>query len=160
MGMAKLVMKNTTEEGDQLKFNWTVGTESAMDSSFFWGYLITQVPGGFLASLYPANRIFGAAIAISSFLNLLVPGALKVDPIVDMIVQAMKGFVEVRYISYLPTYITRISIDSIDEYRDASILFRASHIQPVTVFGNSGRHPSKDRDWPPWHFAVRTPRWL
>lgn len=107
MGMAKLVMKNTTEEGDQLKFNWTVGTESAMDSSFFWGYLITQVPGGFLASLYPANRIFGAAIAISSFLNLLVPGALKVDPIVDMIVQAMKGFVEVRYIiSYLLLYKT------------------------------------------------------
>ncbi|XP_015182880.1 PREDICTED: vesicular glutamate transporter 1 isoform X2 [Polistes dominula] len=94
MGMAKLVMKNTTEEGEQIKFNWTVATESAMDSSFFWGYLITQVPGGFLASLYPANRIFGIAIAISSFLNLLVPGALKVDPIVDMIVQALKGFVE------------------------------------------------------------------
>lgn len=97
MGMAKLVMKNTTEgENNTVKFNWTVGMESALDSSFFWGYLVTQVPGGFVASLYPANRIFGTAIAISSFLNLLVPGALKVDPIVDMGVQVLKGLVEVN----------------------------------------------------------------
>ncbi|KAK2581885.1 hypothetical protein KPH14_002346 [Odynerus spinipes] len=94
MGMAKLVMKNTTDSGGVMKFNWTIGTESAMDSSFFWGYLVTQVPGGFLASLYPANKIFGSAIAISSFLNLLVPGALEIDPIVDMTVQVLKGFVE------------------------------------------------------------------
>jgi len=93
--MAKLVMKNTTEGNSSIKFNWTIGMESALDSSFFWGYLVTQVPGGFFASLYPANRIFGAAIAISSFLNLLVPGALNVDPIVDMIVQVFKGLVEV-----------------------------------------------------------------
>ncbi|XP_076632550.1 vesicular glutamate transporter [Colletes latitarsis] len=95
MGMAKIVMKNSTEDDNHtLMFNWTVGTESALDSSFFWGYLVTQVPGGFLASLYPANRIFGAAIAISSVLNLLVPGALKLDPIADMCVQVLKGLVE------------------------------------------------------------------
>lgn len=96
MGMAKMAMKNTTEgDNHTLMFNWTVGTESALDSSFFWGYLVTQVPGGFLASLYPANKIFGFAIAVSSFLNLLVPGALKVDPIVDMMVQVLKGLAEV-----------------------------------------------------------------
>lgn len=102
MGMAKLVMKNSMGENNSVQFNWTVGTESALDSSFFWGYLVTQVPGGFVASLYPANRIFGAAIAISSFLNLLVPGALKVDPIVDMGVQVLKGLVEVRRTAPFP----------------------------------------------------------
>ncbi|RLU26949.1 hypothetical protein DMN91_000748 [Ooceraea biroi] len=99
MGMAKLVIKNTTTQGENntehsFKYNWTIGVESALDSSFFWGYLVTQVPGGFLASLYPANKIFGTAIAISSFLNLLVPGALKVHPVVDMCVQVLKGLVE------------------------------------------------------------------
>lgn len=92
MAMAKIQMRNSTGKG---KFNWTVGVESALDSSFFWGYLLTQVPGGFLASLYPANRIFGGAIAISSFLNLLVPGALTLSPVMDMMVQACRGFVEV-----------------------------------------------------------------
>lgn len=69
--------------------------ESAVDSSFFWGYLVTQVPGGFLASMYPANRIFGTAIACSSFLNLLVPGAMALDPIVLIMVRVLQGLVEV-----------------------------------------------------------------
>ncbi|KOX76334.1 Vesicular glutamate transporter 3 [Melipona quadrifasciata] len=101
MGMAKMAMKNATLDNANhtLRFNWTVGTESALDSSFFWGYLVTQVPGGFLASLYPANKIFGAAIAISSFLNLLVPGALSIHPVVDMCVQVMKGLIELDYFS-------------------------------------------------------------
>ncbi|XP_078048454.1 vesicular glutamate transporter [Augochlora pura] len=95
MTMAKTVMKNSTVgDNHTLMFNWTIATESTLDSSFFWGYLVTQVPGGFLASLYPANKIFGLAIAVSSFLNLLVPGALKVDPIVDIIVQILKGLAE------------------------------------------------------------------
>lgn len=99
MGMAKLVIKNDQEgNNNSIVFNWTVGEESALDSSFFWGYLLTQVPGGFLASLYPANRIFGTAIVISSCLSLLVPGALKIDPVVDMCVQVMKGLVEVSEI--------------------------------------------------------------
>jgi MFS transporter, ACS family, solute carrier family 17 (sodium-dependent inorganic phosphate cotransporter), member 6/7/8 len=41
---------------DVPEIKWSVGVESAIDSSFFWGYLVTQVPGGFLASKFPANR--------------------------------------------------------------------------------------------------------
>ncbi|XP_014213996.1 vesicular glutamate transporter 1 [Copidosoma floridanum] len=91
MGMAKLKISNDSQNNP---FNWTVATQSAVDSSFFWGYLVTQVPGGFLASLYPANRIFGLAIVISSFLNLLVPSAISLSPIDYMIIQVCKGFVE------------------------------------------------------------------
>lgn len=68
--------------------------ESAVDSSFFWGYLVTQVPGGFLASVYPANRIFGTAIACSAFLNLFLPGAFEF-PGVIIIIRVMQGLVEV-----------------------------------------------------------------
>ncbi|XP_063241946.1 vesicular glutamate transporter 1 [Bacillus rossius redtenbacheri] len=89
MGMAKLQF-----EHGKVRFNWTVATESAVDSSFFWGYLVTQVPGGFLASMYPANRIFGTAIAISSFLNLLVPGAIMLDPKMVIVVRICQGLVE------------------------------------------------------------------
>lgn len=69
--------------------------ESAVDSSFFWGYLITQIPGGFLASIYPANRIFGTAIACSSFLNMFLPGAFEF-PAVIICIRVLQGLVEVR----------------------------------------------------------------
>lgn len=68
--------------------------ESAVDSSFFWGYLVTQVPGGFLASKFPANQIFGTAIACSCFLHLLVPGAIMLHPLVLVLVRAVQGLVE------------------------------------------------------------------
>lgn len=79
----------------EVRYNWSVAMESAIDSSFFWGYLVTQIPGGFLASAFPANRIFGASIASSSFLNCLVPGALYFDPSLLIIVRVMQGLVEV-----------------------------------------------------------------
>ena len=91
MSMAKLQMNNDSTN----EFNFTVATQSLVDSSFFWGYLVTQVPGGFLASLFPANRIFGLAIVTSSFLNLFVPGAISFSPVLYVIVQVCKGLVEV-----------------------------------------------------------------
>lgn len=69
--------------------------ESAVDSSFFWGYLITQIPGGFLASIFPANRIFGTAIACSAFLNLFLPGAFEFPPVI-ICIRVLQGLVEVR----------------------------------------------------------------
>lgn len=95
MGMAKGIMHNETDQTGALKYNYSVAVQSALDSSFFWGYLVTQVPGGFLASVYPANRLFGLAIAASSFLNLLVPGALSIHAVVGIGVQILKGLSEV-----------------------------------------------------------------
>lgn len=68
-----------------------------VDSSFFWGYLITQIPGGFLASVFPANRIFGAAICTSAVLNMVVPGAMSLDNVtVLLLLRVLQGLVEVR----------------------------------------------------------------
>ena len=68
--------------------------ESAIDSSFFYGYLVTQIPGGILASKFPANRLFGTAIACSTFLNLFIPGAMMWDPYAVILLRALQGFVE------------------------------------------------------------------
>ncbi|CAM1295990.1 SLC17A6 (predicted) [Pycnogonum litorale] len=75
-------------------FNWSANTRGAVEGSFFYGYLITQIPGGFLAARYPANRIFGTAIALSSFLNLLIPGSAVVHPGLVIFVKMLQGLVE------------------------------------------------------------------
>ncbi|KAH7731375.1 EAT-4 protein [Aphelenchoides avenae] len=38
------------------EFNWTRGEVGVMESSFFYGYLITQIPAGFLAAKFAANK--------------------------------------------------------------------------------------------------------
>ena len=51
------------------EFDWTPETIGIIDSSFFWGYLITQIPGGFLAAKYPANRWEIRAVIFTYFIK-------------------------------------------------------------------------------------------
>ncbi|KAK6050696.1 transporter, major facilitator family protein, partial [Cooperia oncophora] len=76
-------------------FNWTRAELSVMESSFFYGYLITQIPAGFLAAKYPPNKLFGIAIGVASFLNILLPYGFKSksDTLVA-IIQILQGLVQ------------------------------------------------------------------
>ncbi|KAJ0175558.1 hypothetical protein K1T71_008717 [Dendrolimus kikuchii] len=94
MSMAKLKMTEKGNTSEKPPFNWTVEVESSIDSSYFAGYLITQVPGGYLASMYPANKIFGVAIAISAIINIAIPGAMTVGPVAVVFLKVAQGFVE------------------------------------------------------------------
>lgn len=76
--------------------NWTVAVESHVDSSFFWGYLVTQIPGGFIASKFPANKIFGLSIVSSATLHLFVPFAMTLmHGHVVICVRVLQGLFEV-----------------------------------------------------------------
>ncbi|XP_077994605.1 vesicular glutamate transporter 2-like [Glandiceps talaboti] len=76
------------------EFDWSPEIVGLMHGSFFWGYIITQIPGGYLASRFPANRLFGVAICITSFLNLLIPTSCKVHWGMVIAVRIVQGLVE------------------------------------------------------------------
>jgi len=92
------MMSNTTDDAGKTtelsEFHWSPETIGYVDASFFWGYIITQLPGGFLASKYPANRLFGTAIFLSSCLNLLIPAASMLNPHCVIVVRVFQGLVE------------------------------------------------------------------
>ena len=37
-------------------FNWDPETVGMIHGSFFWGYIVTQIPGGYISSRLAANR--------------------------------------------------------------------------------------------------------
>ncbi len=76
------------------EFKWTPETVGFVSSSFFWGYIVTQIPGGFLAAKFSPSRLFGAAIFCSSCLNLLIPAAYSIHPSAVMFVRVCQGLVE------------------------------------------------------------------
>ena len=41
--------------------------------SFFWGYICTELPGGRLAEVIGARKVFGYSMLVSSFVTLLTP---------------------------------------------------------------------------------------
>ncbi|XP_014749356.1 PREDICTED: vesicular glutamate transporter 1 [Sturnus vulgaris] len=59
------------------QFNWDPETVGMIHGSFFWGYIVTQIPGGFIAQKFAANRVFGLAIVSTSVLNMLIPSAAR-----------------------------------------------------------------------------------
>ncbi|XP_038054615.1 vesicular glutamate transporter 2.1-like isoform X2 [Patiria miniata] len=76
------------------EFDWSPRIVGLMHSSFFWGYIVTQVPGGYLASRVPANRIFCTAIFMSSILNLFIPLACHVHYSMVIVIRVLQGLIE------------------------------------------------------------------
>uniref|UniRef100_A0A8C7YYV3 Solute carrier family 17 member 6b n=1 Tax=Oryzias sinensis TaxID=183150 RepID=A0A8C7YYV3_9TELE len=76
------------------EFNWDPETVGMIHGSFFWGYIVTQIPGGYICSRLAANRVFGAAIVLTSTLNMFIPSAARVHYGCVIFVRILQGLVE------------------------------------------------------------------
>ena len=63
--------------------------------AFFYGYLITQFPGGILATRYGAKWVFGIGILITSVLTVITPFAARVSVNLLIAVRVVEGLGEV-----------------------------------------------------------------
>ncbi len=87
-------VKMMSNETGMPEFQWTPETVGFVDASFFWGYIVTQIPGGFLAAKFSPTFLFGTAIFCSSCLNLLLPAASILGPEYVIVVRVIQGLVE------------------------------------------------------------------
>ncbi|XP_063409935.1 sialin-like isoform X1 [Mytilus trossulus] len=58
---------------EHAEFDWNKEVTSSILASFFYGYIITQIPGGWLSDRFGGRYVFGIAMAISSISTLLIP---------------------------------------------------------------------------------------
>uniref|UniRef100_A0A8C7UKZ0 Solute carrier family 17 member 6b n=1 Tax=Oncorhynchus mykiss TaxID=8022 RepID=A0A8C7UKZ0_ONCMY len=79
---------------DYTKFNWDPETVGMIHGSFFWGYIVTQIPGGYICSRLAANRVFGLAIFLTSTLNMFIPSAARTHYGLVIFVRILQGLVE------------------------------------------------------------------
>ncbi|XP_059829954.1 vesicular glutamate transporter 2.2 [Hypanus sabinus] len=99
VAIVDMVNNSTIHHGNTIikkkaTFNWDPETVGMIHGSFFWGYIVTQIPGGYIASRLAANRVFGAAIFLTSSLNMLIPSAAKVHYGFVIFVRILQGLVE------------------------------------------------------------------
>lgn len=79
------------EGSDQLTLT---STEKGMVlGAFFYGYFITNIPGGRLAELYGTKKVFGGSIFISALLTLLTPVAARIHYILLIVLRVVIGLV-------------------------------------------------------------------
>ncbi|GAB0094566.1 putative inorganic phosphate cotransporter [Sergentomyia squamirostris] len=72
VAIVAMVDRNSTNPNFE-EYDWDEKTQSVILSSFFWGYIVTQVPAGKLAQTYGAKLMLIFAMAICSALNILTP---------------------------------------------------------------------------------------
>ena len=65
-------------------------------AAFYYGYIITQIPGGYIAARFGGKNLFGFAILISGFLTLLTPAAANEHWVLLFILRFIEGLCEVN----------------------------------------------------------------
>ncbi|XP_037946467.1 putative inorganic phosphate cotransporter isoform X1 [Teleopsis dalmanni] len=79
LSMAIVAMLDTTSTTPGIPvYNWSEKTKSVVLSSFFWGYVGTQVPGGYLARKFGGKAMLLYGVLISSVLTILTPVTAKI----------------------------------------------------------------------------------
>uniref|UniRef100_A0A1L8DEJ4 Putative inorganic phosphate cotransporter n=2 Tax=Nyssomyia neivai TaxID=330878 RepID=A0A1L8DEJ4_9DIPT len=72
------MVDNSSANPDFEEYKWNEKTQSLILSSFFWGYVITQLPAGTWARKFGAKKLLSATMGLCSIMTLLTPLAAKV----------------------------------------------------------------------------------
>nr|CAD7200278.1 unnamed protein product [Timema douglasi] len=79
------------EELEQTRFYWDEYQQNFMLGCFFWGYLCTELPGGRLAEIIGARRVFGYSMLAASIITVVTPAAANLSYIAVIILRVLLG---------------------------------------------------------------------
>ena len=81
-----------TEDDYSDRFNWDEAQKQLILGSFFWGYVLTELPGGRLAELVGGHRVFGHSMFWASIITLATPITAHMGYIAMVVLRALLGF--------------------------------------------------------------------
>ena len=89
-------------------FDWTTNQQAHILAAPFYGYLASQLPGGFLASRYSAKKVFGFSVLLKSILSILNPPVAYLGVAYLVVLRIIEGLLEGRNFYFFPVEIDRI----------------------------------------------------
>ncbi|GFY74222.1 hypothetical protein TNIN_499541, partial [Trichonephila inaurata madagascariensis] len=73
------------------RYEWSYKEQAVILGSFYYGYLLTLLPGGYLAQAFSAKWVFGLGIFFSGLLSLLTPTVAAMGAIPLVILRISQG---------------------------------------------------------------------
>ena len=67
-------------------------------AAFFYGYLFTQIPGGWLATYFGGKWVFGIGVFVTVLLTLITPVVARISVWLLVAVRVLEGVGEVQCI--------------------------------------------------------------
>lgn len=81
------------------QYPWDSETQGWLLGAFFFGYLCTQIPGGYLSDHYGGSIFLGVGVLVTAFLTLLTPLAAQMGSHWLFALRVLEGIAEVRVMS-------------------------------------------------------------
>ena len=75
-------------------FNWDSEEQGVILGAFFYGYIITQIPGGMIAERYGGKWLFGCGLLATSVFTMLTPVAANLGKGTLIATRVIEGFFE------------------------------------------------------------------
>uniref|UniRef100_A0A0B7AY25 Major facilitator superfamily (MFS) profile domain-containing protein n=1 Tax=Arion vulgaris TaxID=1028688 RepID=A0A0B7AY25_9EUPU len=130
-------LQSVTLSNKRAEFSWDKLTRSELLSMYFYGYIFTQIPSGWLASRYGGRRVWGTCMLISAICAIITPISARTHVYLAY---------AVRFILGLAAGVTFPSMHALlgqwsppyERSRMASISFAGNLLGNVVTFSISG----------------------
>lgn len=85
------VINQTKPIKQAVEFDWDEAEQGFILSAFFYGYVATQIPGGWLAGKIGGKQLFGLSVLIPGVLTILTPLITKLGVVPLIITRVVEG---------------------------------------------------------------------
>lgn len=82
---------------DQGEFDWSPTVQSAISSSFYWSYILSQVVGGVLTQYFGTKTVFGGSQLVTAICSLLMPSAAGIHYGAMIALRSIQGIASVSF---------------------------------------------------------------
>jgi ACS family sodium-dependent inorganic phosphate cotransporter-like MFS transporter 5 len=140
---------NSTQPPNEGEFNWDEATQGLVLGSFFYGYVLTQVPGGRLAELFGGKLIYGIGVLMTAVFTLLSPIAARYNFTLFIIVRVLEGMGEGVTFPSMHAMLARW-IPPLEQSKFAAYVYAGANFGTIVSLPVSGWLCSLDFDggWP------------
>uniref|UniRef100_T1GE45 Major facilitator superfamily (MFS) profile domain-containing protein n=1 Tax=Megaselia scalaris TaxID=36166 RepID=T1GE45_MEGSC len=73
IALVAMTVENTSSNSDVETFDWSPRSKQLIISSFYWGYVVTLIPGGLLSKKFGSKLMLFISILTSTILSLITP---------------------------------------------------------------------------------------
>ena len=82
---------------------WNKTVQGLILGSFFWGYIVTQIPGGWLATRIGGKRVYGLSMLLATVATFLTPVAAQTSYIFLIVLRILVGIASVSCYTFVVT---------------------------------------------------------
>ncbi|XP_069671569.1 vesicular glutamate transporter 2-like isoform X2 [Periplaneta americana] len=75
-------------------YPWSPEVQGLVLSSFFYGYIVTQIPGGWLATRIGGKKLFGIGVGVTAVVTLLTPALASANLYLLVLGRVLEGLFE------------------------------------------------------------------